>query len=179
MPTNCDAGWNPWAALRTSRALRRPNGSRSENERGVESGGPPASCQEMLAREKRTRLMSSTAGLEAIMSAMRWSTTQVGCDGLRFLMRQQTDRRRLRLRGLGGGAGSSVSARAASSSWRCSAPSWSVMNSRLPNWKVWEGGNGGGAHNPLLGIAGKSREPKWIVSPRLAAGAVNGVIETF
>ena len=28
-------------------------------------------------------------------------------------------------------------------------------------------------------VAGNSREPKQIVSPRLAAGAVNGVIETI
>ena len=68
-------------------ALRRPNGSRSENERGVESGGPPASCQEMLAREKRTKLTSSTVGLEAIMSEMQRSTARVGCDGLCFLTR--------------------------------------------------------------------------------------------
>ena len=53
------------------------------------------------------------------------------------------------------------------------------MNSMLPNWKVWEGGNGGGAHNPSRGIVGNSREPKRIVSPRLAAGAVNEVTETI
>ena len=53
------------------------------------------------------------------------------------------------------------------------------MNSRLPNWKVWEGGNGGGAHNPLRGIAGNSREPKRVVSQRFATEAVNGVIETI
>ena len=39
--------------------------------------------------------------------------------------------------------------------------------------------DGGGAHNPSRGIVGNSREPKRIVSPRLAAGAVNGVIETI
>ena len=72
-----------------------------------------------------------------------------------------------------------MAAGAASSSWRRRAPSWSVTNSRLPNWKVWEGWNGGGAHDPLRGIAGNSREPKLVVSPRLAAGAVNGVIETI
>jgi len=72
-----------------------------------------------------------------------------------------------------------VAARAASSSWRHSALSWSVTNSKLPNGKIWEGGNGGGAHNPSQGIVGNSREPKWIISPRLAAGAVNGVIETI
>ena len=66
-----------------------------------------------------------------------------------------------------------------SSSWRRSAPSWSVTNSRLPNRKVWEGGNGGGAHDPLQGIAGNSKEPKRIVSPWLTAGAANGVIETI
>ena len=75
--------------------------------------------------------------------------------------------------------GSSATAGAASSSWRHSAPSWSMMNSRLPNWKVWEGENGGGAHNPSRGIVGNSREPKRIVSPWLAAAAVNGVIETI
>jgi len=31
----------------------------------------------------------------------------------------------------------------------------------------------------VAGIAGNSREPKLVVSPRLAAGAVNGVIETI
>ena len=72
-----------------------------------------------------------------------------------------------------------MAAGAASSSWRRSAPSWSVTNSRLPNWKGWEGGNGGGAHNPSRGIAGNSRELKQIVSPWLAARAVNGVIETI
>ena len=141
-------------------ALRSPNGSRSENKRGIGSGGPPASCRETLAREKRTRLTSSTAGLDAIMSAMRRSTARVGCDGLRFLMRQQTDRRRVKLRGLGGGAGSSAAAGAVSSSWRRSAPTWSVTNSRLPKQKVWEGGNGGGAHDPSREIVGISREPK-------------------
>ena len=72
-----------------------------------------------------------------------------------------------------------MAAGAASSSWRRSAPSWSVTNSRLPNWKVWEGGNGGGAHNPSRGIVGNSREPKRIASPRLAAGVVSWVIETI
>ena len=33
--------------------------------------------------------------------------------------------------------------------------------------------NGGGAHDPLRGIAGNSREMKQIVSPWLAAEAVN------
>ena len=72
-----------------------------------------------------------------------------------------------------------MAAGAASSSWRHSAPSWSVTNSRLPNGKAWEDGNGGGTHDPLRGIAGNSREPKRIVSPRLAAGEANGVIETI
>jgi hypothetical protein len=35
-----------------------------------------------------------TAGLLAIMSVMRRSTAQVGCDGLHFLMRQRIDHRR-------------------------------------------------------------------------------------
>jgi hypothetical protein len=52
-------------------------------------------------------------------------------------------------------------------------------NSRLPNRKVWEGGNGGGAHDPLRGIAGNSREPKRIILPWLTAGAANGLIETI
>ena len=113
------------------------------------------------------------------MSAMRWSTARVGYDGLRFWTRQRTDRRRLCLRGLEGGVGSSAAAGAASSSWRHNAPSWSVTNSRLPKRKVWEGGNGGGAHDPSRGIAGNSREPKRIVSPWLAVGAANGVTETI
>ena len=75
--------------------------------------------------------------------------------------------------------GSSVAAGAASSSWRHSVPSWSVTNSRLQKRKVWEGGNGGGTHDPSRGIAANSREPKRIVSPRLDAGAANGVIETI
>ena len=37
--------------------------------------------------EKRTKLTSSTAGLEAIMSEMWRSTARVGCDGLCFLTR--------------------------------------------------------------------------------------------
>ena len=73
--------------------LRKPNGSRSENERGVGSGGLPVSYRETLAREKRTRMTSSTVGLEAIMSAMRRTTARVGCDDLRFLMSQRIDRR--------------------------------------------------------------------------------------
>jgi len=36
-----------------------------------------------------------------------------------------------------------------------------------------------GCHHPPRGIMGSSREPKRIVSSRLAAGAVNGVIETI
>ena len=48
-----------------------------------------------------------------------------------------------------------------------------------PSWKVWEGENGGGAHDPSRGIAGNSNEPKRIVSPLPAAGAANGVIETI
>ena len=36
-----------------------------------------------------------------------------------------------------------------------------------------------GCHHPSRGIAGSSREPKRIVSSRLAAEAVNGVIETI
>jgi hypothetical protein len=51
----------------------------------------------MLAKEKRTKLTSSTAGLVAIISAMRQSTARFGCDGLRFLMRQQIDCRCLGL----------------------------------------------------------------------------------
>ena len=39
--------------------------------------------------------------------------------------------------------------------------------------------DGGGAHNPSRGIVGNSREPKRIVSPWLATGAVKGVIETI
>ena len=113
------------------------------------------------------------------MSAMRWSTARVGCEGLRFLMRQRIDHRCFSLGSLGEEADSSETAGAASSLRRRSAPSWLVTNSRLPNWRVWEGGNGGGAHNPSRGIAGNSREPKRIVSPRLAAGAANGAIETI
>jgi len=74
---------------------------------------------------------------------------------------------------------SSAAARAASSSWRRSASSWSVTNSRLPKWKVWEGGNDGGARDPSRGITGNPKEPKRIVLPWLATGAVNGVIETI
>ena len=73
--------------------LRRPNKSHSENEWGIGRGGPPASYRQTLAKEKRTKLTSSMAGLVAIMSAMRRSTIRVGCDGLRFLMRQRIDRR--------------------------------------------------------------------------------------
>ena len=47
------------------------------------------------------------------------------------------------------------------------------------NWKVWEGRNGGGAHNPSRGIAGNSSEPKRIVLPLPAAGVANRVIETI
>ena len=50
---------------------------------------------------------------------------------------------------------------------------------QTPKAKVWEGGNGGGAHDPSRGIAGNSREPKRIVSPLLGARAMNGVIETI
>jgi hypothetical protein len=121
--------------------------------------------------------MSSAAGLDAIMSVMWRSTARVGCDGLRFLMRQRTNRRRFSLRSLGGGSDSSAAARAGSSSRRRSAPSWSVTNSRLSNWKVWKGGNCGGAHDLLRGISGYSKEPKRIVSPWLTAGAANGAIE--
>jgi hypothetical protein len=53
------------------------------------------------------------------------------------------------------------------------------MNSRLPKLKLWDGWNGGGAHNPSRGIAGNSKEPKRIVSLWLAAGAVAGVMETI
>ena len=80
--------------------------------------------------------MSSAAGLDAIMSVMRRSTARVGCDGLRFLMRQRIDRRLFSLGSLGGGVDSSEAAGAASSSRRRSAPSWSVTNSRLPKRKV-------------------------------------------
>ena len=46
------------------------------------------SYRETLAREKRTKLTSSMAGLVAIMSEMRRNTARVGYDCLRFLMRQ-------------------------------------------------------------------------------------------
>ena len=67
--------------------------------------------------------MSSAAGLDAIMSAMRWSNARVGHEGLRFLMRQRIDQPRFSLGSLGGGADSSEAAGAASSSRRQSAPS--------------------------------------------------------
>ena len=126
---------------------------------------------------------SSTARMEAIMSAMRQSTARTGCDGLCFLVRGQSTRRRLSLMGLEGrGSGSGASsgaARAASSSWRRRVPSLSVMNSRLPKWKVEEGGNGGGAHDPSRGTAGNSKVPKRIVSLWLAVGAAVEADETI
>ena len=74
---------------------------------------------------------------------------------------------------------SSEAAGAASSLRRRSAPSWLVTNSRLPKWKLWEGGNSGGAHNLSRGNAGNSREPKWIISPWLATRAAIGEMETI
>ena len=41
----------------------------------------------------------------------------------------------------------------------------SSLAHRIPLVHVWEGGNGGGTHDPSRGIAGNSREPKRIVSP--------------
>jgi hypothetical protein len=99
--------------------------------------------------------------------------------GHALLMSQRIDRRRFNLGKLGGGTDSSEAAGAASFSRRRSAPSWSVMNSRLPKWKLWEGGNGGGAHNLSRGTMGNSREPKRIIRPWLAAGAAIEVMETI
>ena len=66
--------------------------------------------------------MSSAARVDAIMSVMQRNTARVGCEGLRFLMRQQIDYRCFSLRSLGGGD-SSEAAGAASFSRRRSAPS--------------------------------------------------------
>jgi len=80
--------------------------------------------------------------------------------------------------GLGGGGGSSSgssgAAGVASYSWRRRVLSWSVMNSRLPKQKLWDGWKSGGAHNPSRGIAGNTRVPKRIILPWLAAGAAVG-----
>ena len=56
------------------------------------------------------------------------------------------------------GAGSLVSSR------RWSTPSQSMMKSRLPKRKAWDGLKTGGTHIPTGGSAGNSSEPKRVIS---------------
>jgi len=77
------------------------------------------------------------------VSAMCQSTARTGHEGPRFLVHGRSTRRRLSRMGLGGcGSSSTVSslaARVGSSSRTWREPSLSVMKSRLPKWKLWEG----------------------------------------
>ena len=117
------------------------------------------------------------------MSTIRRSPTCMGHEGLCFLEHGQSIRSRLNRMGLGGNGSSSgassSTAGAGFSSWRWREPSLSVMNSRLPKRKLWEGKNGGGAHFPARGAVGNSKVPKRIVSPWVAAGAAMEADETI